>query len=119
MNIQEQEERDFVVATDADWDRAEASEIGAQNPAQAWILTDRDVWHANPYYVGEIVPHPEDDYAWDEIAAEEAARDQERAAEEVIVSRIPEWEEVQEVISKRHPGDTHPLQCDWGDDIPF
>jgi len=109
MNIQEQEERDFVVATDADWDRAEASEIGAQNPAQAWILTDRCVWHANPYYVGEIVPHPEDDYALE----------QERAAEEIVVTRIPEWEEVQEVISKRHPGDTHPLQCDWGDDIPF
>ena len=94
MNIQEQEERDFVVATDADWDRAEASEIGAQNPAQAWILTARDVWHPNPYYVGEIVPHPEDDYAWLDKKADEI-----------------EWPE--EVKGR------HPEEDTWGDDIPF
>lgn len=90
MNIQEQEERDFVVATDADWDRAEASEIGSQTPAQAWICTSRDVWHANPYYVGEIVPHPEDEIEWPV-----------------------------EVVSREHPGDTHPDQDFWGEDIPF
>ena len=42
MNIQEQEERDFVVATDADWDRAEAYDLGAANPEQAWVCTDPD-----------------------------------------------------------------------------
>jgi len=83
MNIQEQEERDFVVATDADWDRAEASEIGAQNSTQAWILTDRDVWHPNPYYVGEIVPHPEYDTPEDYDSADEVC-----SADDVV-----EWPE--------------------------
>ena len=62
MNIQEQEERDFEHTTPCEWDRAEAHEAGAVNQHLAWILTDRDVWHANPYYVGPEVPHPEDDH---------------------------------------------------------
>ena len=62
FNVQEQEERDFHVASDSEWDRAGASEIGAEDRDRAWILTDRDVWHANPYYTGPAVPHPEDDY---------------------------------------------------------
>ena len=61
MNIQEQEERDFHHSTAAEWDRAEAYDLGAADPDVAWVLTDRDVWHANPYYVGPEVPHPEDD----------------------------------------------------------
>lgn len=56
---QYEEHLDFEYATDTDWDNAEASELGELNPDQAWILTDRDVWHANPYYKGEPVPHPE------------------------------------------------------------
>lgn len=56
-----EEHCDFVYATDTDWDRAEASEKGSANPEQAWILTSRDVWHANPYYHGPAVPHPESD----------------------------------------------------------
>ena len=63
MNIQEQEERDFNHSTPAEWDRAEAHDMGAAEPDVAWVLTDRDVWHANPYYEGPEVPHPEDDYA--------------------------------------------------------
>ena len=93
MNIQEQEERDFVVATDQDWDNAEARELGAARPEAAWICTDRDVWHANPYYQGPPVPHPEDDYA-----------------------HGIEWPE--EIKSKEFPGDTHPDQDTWGDDTP-
>ena len=62
FNVQEQEERDFHVSSDSEWDRAEACEAGAAEPDRAWILTDRDVWHANPYYTGPAVPHPEDDY---------------------------------------------------------
>ena len=52
--------RGYTYASDADWDRAEARELGAANPNIPWILTDRDVWHANPYYSGPAVPHPED-----------------------------------------------------------
>lgn len=57
-----QEHCDFVYATDSDWDRAAASELGAANPDRAWVLTDRDVWHANPYYQGPPVRHPEEDH---------------------------------------------------------
>ena len=56
-----QEHNEFTYATDADWDRAAASEIGSANTTQAWVLTDRDVWHRNPYYQGPPVRHPEDD----------------------------------------------------------
>lgn len=47
-------------STDSEWDRAEAWELGADNPTRAWVLTDRDVWHPNPFYKGPPVPHPED-----------------------------------------------------------
>jgi len=56
---QYQEHCDFTYATDTDWDRADASQLGQENPDQAWVCTDRDVWHANPYYQGPPVPHPE------------------------------------------------------------
>ena len=49
----------FEYASDADWDRAEAYEKGEANPDQAWVCTGRDVWHANPFYHGPAVPHPE------------------------------------------------------------
>lgn len=50
MNIQEQEERDFTYASRQDWDRAEAREIGSQNPDRAYINTGNDVWHVNPFW---------------------------------------------------------------------
>ncbi len=60
-----QEHNDFHYATDAERDHADASQRGAESSESAWVLTDRDVWHANPYYQGPTVPHPEDDYAWE------------------------------------------------------
>ena len=60
-SIQAQEERDFHVATDAEWDAAGAAQIGSEDRDRAWILSDRDVWYANPYYNGPKVRHPEDD----------------------------------------------------------
>jgi|6_EtaG_2_1085325.scaffolds.fasta_scaffold07672_3 hypothetical protein len=50
----------FEYATDTDWDRADARQRGSENINQAWVLTDRDVWHKNPFYTGRAVPHPED-----------------------------------------------------------
>ena len=61
MNIQEQEERDFHASTPQEWDQAEARELGELRPESAWICTDRDVWHSNPFYTGPAVPHPEED----------------------------------------------------------
>ncbi len=52
-------EEHFEYSSDTDWDNAEASELGAKHPEKCWILTDRDVWHRNPYYQGPDVPHPE------------------------------------------------------------
>lgn len=47
-------------ATMAEADREYASNVGSQRPDLAWILSDRDVWYRNPYYMGVPQPHPED-----------------------------------------------------------
>lgn len=60
MNIQAIEEAEFTHSTPAEWDRAEARDIGEHNPDQQWVLTDRDVWHENPFYQGPNTPHPEE-----------------------------------------------------------
>lgn len=60
-----QEHLDFSYSSEAEWDRAEACEIGFMRQDLAWISTDRDVWHKNPYYVGPPVKHPEDDDYYD------------------------------------------------------
>lgn len=51
---------DFTYSSDSDWDNADAYERGQARPDLAWICTDRDVWHANPFYHGPAVPHPEE-----------------------------------------------------------
>jgi hypothetical protein len=51
----------FTYATDADFDREGARETGRENAKHAWILSDRDVWYANPFYQGPPQRHPEDD----------------------------------------------------------
>jgi hypothetical protein len=38
-----------------------AENIGRQRPELAWILSDYDTWHANPFYTGPKMRHPEDD----------------------------------------------------------
>lgn len=48
-------------ATDGEADREEAYALGEQNLLRAWVLTNRDVWHRNPFYAGPPVPHPESD----------------------------------------------------------
>ena len=93
MNIQEQEERDFVVATDTDWDRAEAHELGAADPEQAWVCTDRDVWHANPFYQGPPVPHPEDDYAHGYDPADGIPWPVEQQSDADYEAELREWED--------------------------
>lgn len=60
--VKDMYEDDFHYASDAEWDRAEAWELGSQNPEQAWIATDQDVWHPNPFYKGPPVPPPEEDF---------------------------------------------------------
>lgn len=43
-----------------------AHNVGHDNPDQAWILSDRDVWYRNPFYRGPTQPHPEDGQNQDE-----------------------------------------------------
>ncbi len=65
MYGQELEEHQFHASTPSENDRAEAWEIGGRHSERPWVLTDRDVWHQNPYFqcpVGQpYPPHPEDD----------------------------------------------------------
>lgn len=58
-----QELEDGMPSSASEWDRADALQRGTENPEQAWVLSDRDVWHRNPFYTGAPVPHPEDDEA--------------------------------------------------------
>jgi hypothetical protein len=53
---------DFNYTTESEWDRAQAYDIGARHPELAWVVTGRDIWHPNPFYVGPPVPHLEDSY---------------------------------------------------------
>jgi hypothetical protein len=43
----------------AEADREYATNLGAQHPECAWIVSDRDAWYRNPSYRGPHVPHPE------------------------------------------------------------
>lgn len=49
-------------------DNDEALALARENAEAAWVLTDRDVWHKNPFYTGPEQPHPEDDDAHQFIA---------------------------------------------------
>jgi hypothetical protein len=69
MVFEHYDDEGFTYSTDTEWDNAEAFELGAARPDLAWISTDRDVWHANPFYKGPPQPHPEDDHAWEAIEA--------------------------------------------------
>lgn len=57
----------MALATIAEADREWARNVGEQRRDCAWILSDRDVWYANPYYTGPAQPHPEDDYDSEEV----------------------------------------------------
>jgi hypothetical protein len=52
--------RDCQPSTTAELDRDDANLAGRSRTKQAWILSDRDVWYRNPYYIGPKVAHPEE-----------------------------------------------------------
>lgn len=54
-----------------EWDQFEARDTGQARPEQPWILSDRDVWHKNPFYTGPSVPHPELDPQEERASAEQ------------------------------------------------
>lgn len=64
MNLHEIEEREFHTSSQGEWDRADAWQRGEESPESPWVLTDRDVWHKNPYFDTKgfpYPPHPEDE----------------------------------------------------------
>ena len=96
-------------ATDAEADREEAREIGRANPHLAWIGTDRDAIHANPFYVGPPQPHPSDVEHWVYEADEQGV-----PYEEYEAARMAERAEFLKASPPRQPS--------WAgidDDIPF
>jgi hypothetical protein len=52
--------RDCQPSSAAELDRDDATLAGHSRTKQAWILSDRDVWYRNPYYIGPPVRHPDD-----------------------------------------------------------
>ena len=55
MNFQE-----GLFPTAREIDYHDAVSIGEQHRDQEWILSDRDVFHKNPFYTGPRTPHPEE-----------------------------------------------------------
>lgn len=49
------------MATHQEADLQEALAVGSERPDLCWILTDRDVWHRNPFYKGQPEPHPDEE----------------------------------------------------------
>ena len=76
-------EDEFHYSTDAEWDRAEALQLGEMYPERAWVCTDRDVIHANPFYKGPPVPHPDYEGTTEEWVAEEKAREAQWESERI------------------------------------
>jgi hypothetical protein len=91
----------FHYSSDAEWDREGARQIGSFHPDRPWILSDRDVWYANPFYEGLPVPHPEDDEDYEAWAADPVA-----------------WGEA-ELARRRAPRPPAQVAIDYGDDVPF
>ena len=60
------EQEQDQLATHSDAMREYTWNVGAENPNQAWILTNYDVWMKNPYYHGPAVQHPEDERIYDQ-----------------------------------------------------
>jgi hypothetical protein len=51
----------MALATVAEAIKEYARNMGGERAADAWLLTDYDVWVANPHYHGPAQRHPEDD----------------------------------------------------------
>jgi hypothetical protein len=77
-------EDEFHYSTDTEWDREEAWQLGAMYPNRAWIVTDRDAVHANPFYKGPPVAHPEFDGTQEEWEAALKYQAEQREREAVL-----------------------------------
>lgn len=62
-------EKNYEPDTIEQLDKGEALGGCDKKSDQAWILSDRDVWYANPSYEGLPVPHPQDSIYVEDIVA--------------------------------------------------
>jgi hypothetical protein len=60
MNIQEQEERDFIRMSPYEFEKAAVQQEGYLRPSNRYLLTDFDTWELNPFWDGVDPSHPED-----------------------------------------------------------
>lgn len=98
---------DFYYATDTELDNADADQIGSFYPERAWVVTDRDVIHANRYYKGPPIPHPDDDESWERIAEHPEGSE----------AGLKAWQEAE--AERRAAAALKPPEPFWDDDIPF
>lgn len=104
LSGREEHERDCGSDTIGQIDKDDAYLHGSKHSEKPWILSDRDVWVQNPYYVGPSVPHPDDFYA-----------EPEQTPDDVNVHMRPDdsvenWLDDQRVLGP----------CPFGDDyLPF
>jgi hypothetical protein len=56
-----EDDRNDRLATPSEAISEYAANAGRMFPDRAWLLTDWDVWVANPFYQGPKVRHPEED----------------------------------------------------------
>lgn len=59
-----------MLASNSDAMREWARNVGKECLDSAWLLHDWDVWVQNPWYQGEIPPHPESDYDSESLDSE-------------------------------------------------
>ncbi len=65
--------------------------VGRDNPDQAWILSNYDTWHSNPFYRGEPVPHPEEAAEAAEAELERLSLQNSSGVDMVSLRPVTEW----------------------------
>ena len=89
------------LATMSDAVREFTYNVGRERPDLAWILSPYDSWSRNPFYLGNPVPHPEDDF-----------RDEDDF--DPCACPSDDWRDELDDRS-----DSVPVYADLNDDIPF
>jgi len=67
--------------------REYARNVGRERTDCAWILSLLDSWERNPFYVGPLQTHPEDDYANADI-------DEDGWTDELERDMLTAWDEI-------------------------
>ena len=103
----------FIQEAVAQW----VSVYGFEHQDEAWILSDYDTWHRNPYYTGPEVQHPED-YDYDEPVYDDGVDSPDY---EVTGCEMTDVEADADTLASCGWGTDEDYVCDndYFDDIPF